>query len=99
VHAGSTFGVRRCCITAACVCVCVQFVSKLATLCIQAHQQKAAARVRGNAFSILASYLPRSLEIISNTKASRLEGSLRQQLQESRLLQHIAALWQTLQTS
>jgi hypothetical protein len=72
--------------------VCVQFASKLATLCIQAHQQKAAARVRGNAVSILARYLPRSLEIINNTKASRMEASLRQQLQESRLLQHMASM-------
>ena len=72
--------------------VSAQVLQHLAALCIEASQQKAALQCRHPVVNALAVWLYKAMHTCRASPTSRLAASLRQQLQGSGLLQHMAAM-------
>ena len=72
-------------------CVCEQIIRQLAALCIQA-QQHSTVRVQTVVATMLGMWLTRAISANITTPASSLAANVQQQLEGSRLLQHVPAL-------
>jgi hypothetical protein len=70
----------------------VQVTRQLSALCIQAHQHQAAMGIRQFATASLGLWLYKTTGALNASPASRLAVGVRQQLQASGLLQHMAAM-------